>query len=159
MATTQERLTEPPSQDEKLLEQHEEVADRILEDGSIYREISERKNLEKNYDSLEPEEKWWYALEVLYSREGATYSSPRELIGEYRRDELELDDLPWNTTEWGDEHDMGTENLEENVEELKFTPMGDGRVTARAEVYIDGERDEGIVYRLIDSPEDWEDLM
>lgn len=155
MAATGKRIEEPEPQDEEILEENEDLADTILEQGQVYREIAERRDLEKSYDKLEPEDKWWYALEALHSRAGVSYSSPRQLLQEYYQGDLDLDEVPWNDTEWGDQHDLGSETLEENVD-FSVTGVIDGRVTARAEAYLEDRDEEGIVYRLLDDPEEWE---
>jgi hypothetical protein len=156
MATREPQTEARTEPDENLLEDHESLADTILEQGEAYRGIRQRRDLKKTYDELEPDEKWRHALEVLENRAGERYSSPRKLIQDIRAGEVLQDGLPWDTYSWedyeSDEHDE-----EMVVEEPFATEVDDGSINVRVQAYLDGREDEGFLYRLGNASDDWEE--
>jgi hypothetical protein len=158
MSTGRSRPDGEQELDEEVLEDHEELADTILEEGEAYSSIRQRRDLEATYDDLDVEEKWRYALDVLHSRGVGRYSSPRELIRDFRAGEVLQDgEVPWNDATWEDYDPDG--DGEVVVEEPFVTELDDGSTAGRASAYIDGEEEEGFVYRFrTDDGEEWEQL-
>ncbi|MFB6241267.1 MAG: hypothetical protein ABEJ36_00505 [Candidatus Nanosalina sp.] len=156
MGSTEGELPEVGRAEREILDDHEDIADKILDHGEVYRSLADRRGLEKTYDELGTEEKWDYALEVLKTRIGERYDRADEAIYDWKSGELGSDDLTW-TTRWDDDYQKGRKNLDVRVESPDVTPVEDGRVSVRAEVHLEGEDEDNIVYRLFDDREKWEE--
>ena len=153
MATRHQKRVQLEKPDETLLEEHEDAADVILENGTAYNSVKQRRNLQKDYDDLSTVEKWEYAIDVVEMREGENYDSAEELIKDIYDKELDLDTY----SSWTDDYQDESFRVDSpDVNRLSGDPM---QVEVQAEVKSEENDEAWIEFTQIDFANRWEEWL